>query len=54
MKSITFLTLCLGHLLSSFGQTPKSDIKLSSLIKLALGGQGIGLTFEPRVSNNMK
>jgi hypothetical protein len=55
IKSITFLTLFLGHLLSSFGQTPKSDIKnkLSSLTKLDLGGQGIGLTYEPRLSNKM-
>jgi hypothetical protein len=53
MKSITFLTLFLGHLLSSFGQNPKSDIKLSSLTKLDLGLQGIGLSYEPRLSNKM-
>ena len=53
MKSITFLTLFLGNLLLSFGQNPKFDIKLSSLTKLDLGLQGIGLTYEPRLSNKM-
>jgi hypothetical protein len=53
IKSITFLTLFLGHLLSSFGQNPKSDFKLSGLTKLDIGGQGIGLTYEPRLSNKM-
>lgn len=53
MKSITLLTLYLGHLIASFGQTPKSGTELSSLIKLDGGGQGIGLTYEPRLSNNM-
>ena len=53
IKSITFLTLFLGNLLLAFGQNPKFDIKLSSLIKLDLGLQGIGLTYEPRLSNKM-
>ena len=53
MKSIIFLTLFLGHLFSSFGQNPKSDIKLSGFTKLDLGLQGIGLTYEPRLSNKM-
>lgn len=53
MKSITLLVVFLGHSLFSFGQTPKSDTTLSNLIKLELGGQGIGPTYEPRLSNKM-
>lgn len=53
IRLITFLTLFLGHLPLSFGQDPKSDTKLSSLINLDLGGQGIGLTYEPRLANKM-
>ena len=50
-KSITFVSLLFGHLLSAFGQN--TDIKLSRLAKLDLGGQGLGLTYEPRLSNKM-
>ncbi|WP_152267991.1 hypothetical protein [Agriterribacter humi] len=53
MKSIAFLILYSGYILSAFAQTSASDIKLSSLIKLDLGGQGIGLTYEPRLSKKM-
>ena len=41
------------HFPLSFGQDPKSDTKLSSLIKLDLAGQGIGLTYEPRLVKEM-
>ena len=53
IKSILFLTLFAGQSLWSFGQDPKSDSKLSSFIMLDLGGQGIGLTYESRLSNKM-
>ena len=53
IRSITFLTLFTGQFLWSFGQDPKSDAKISSLIKFDLGGQGVGLTYEPRISNKM-
>ena len=39
--------------LGSFGQDRRPDSALSSLIMLDLGGQGIGLTYEPRLSNKM-
>ncbi len=53
IRSIIFLILFSGHFFSSVGQKPTSDTKLSSLIKLDLGGQGIGLSYEPRLSNKM-
>jgi len=53
MKRIIVLTLLLGFLDSSFGQTSKSDLKLSCLTKLDLGLQGIGLTYEPMLSNKV-
>jgi hypothetical protein len=53
MKRIIVLTLLLRFLHSSFGQTSKSDLKLSSMTKLDLGLQGIGLTYEPGLSNKI-
>lgn len=53
IKSIILLTLLASQFLLSFGQDPKSDAKLSSLLMLDLGGQGIGLTYERRLSNKM-
>jgi hypothetical protein len=53
MKRIIVLTFLLRSLHPSFGQTSKSGDELSSLIKLDLGLQGIGLTYEPGLSNKM-
>src|SRR5687767_11166891 len=53
IKSIIFLSLFGVQCLWTFGQDPKSDSTFSSLIMLDLGGQGIGLTYEPRLSNKM-
>lgn len=53
MKSIAFLILYSGYTLSAFAQTSASNIKLSSVIKLNFGGQGIGPAYEPRLSGRM-
>lgn len=53
IKSIIFFTLLACKFLWSFGQDPKSDSTLSSLITLDLGGQGIGLSYVPRLSNKI-
>lgn len=53
MKSIAFLILYSGYILSAFAQTSASDIKLSILIKLNFGGQGIGPAYEPRLSRKV-
>ena len=53
MKKIILLAIILGFMTSSYGQTPIPETKLSSLTKLDLGLQGIGLTFEPRLSNTL-
>ena len=52
-KSLILLPLIACLFLGSFGQHRRSDSALSSLIMLDLGGQGIGLTYEPRLSNKM-
>ena len=53
IRSIILLTLFLGHFFSSAGQESKPGTQLSSLIKLDLGGQGLGLTYEPRLSDKI-
>ncbi len=45
-----FLLIILNQ---SFGQTDSSKQTLSHFTKLDLGLQGIGLTFEPRISNHI-
>jgi hypothetical protein len=51
MKKIILLTSIFSFLQSSYGQTTKSETKLSSIAKFDLGLQGIGFTYEPRISN---
>lgn len=47
----TFLfVLFAGILFSAFGQSPPSNRVLSNLVKLDLGLQGIGLTYESRLA----
>jgi hypothetical protein len=53
MKKIILLTCILGILYSSYGQKNKPDSELSSLAKIDLGLQGIGFTYEPRISNTL-
>jgi len=53
IRSIIFLIVFLSYSFSSVGQEPKPDTKLSSLIKLDMGGQGVGLSYEPRLSNKI-
>ena len=53
MKRIILLNIIIGSMISSYGQTPKPETKLTTLTKLDLGLQGIGLTFEPRLSNTL-
>jgi len=53
IKSTAFLVLFLYHFHFSFAQDTIPDTNLSSFFKLDLGGQGIGLTYEPRLSNKM-
>ena len=53
MKRIILLTNILGFMTLSYGQTLKPETKLSNLTKLDLGLQGIGLTYQPRVSNSV-
>ena len=52
-KSMLLLPLFAGQSLLSFGQDRKSDSTLSSLLMLDLGGQGIGVTYEHRLSNKI-
>ena len=53
IKSTAFLVLFLYHFHFCFGQDAGSDNNLSSFFKLDIGGQGIGVTYEPRLSNKM-
>jgi len=53
MKKIILLTLFSGSLNALFAQTSNTESTLSSLAKLDLGLQGIGVTYEPRLSNKM-
>ncbi len=53
MKTTFLLTFFLGFVQFSIGQTVSANTKLSSLIKIDLGLQGIGFTYEPRLSNKL-
>jgi len=53
IKSTSSLVFFLYSFYFSFGQDAKSDTTLSSFLKLDLGGQGIGLTYEARLSIKM-
>lgn len=51
MKVFIISIFFLGHITFSFGQTSTDDNKLRDLTKLDIGVQGIGFTWEPRLSN---
>jgi len=53
MNKIILLAFFLGFTCFSFGQTTASGDKLSSLTKVDIGLQGIGFTYEPRLSNKV-
>lgn len=53
MKKIILITALAGFMHHSFGQTVKPESTLSGLAKVDLGLQGIGLTYEPRISNKI-
>ena len=53
MKKLIVLTFLIGFKHLSFGQTASSDTKLSSLAKVDFGLQGIGFTYELKLSNKV-
>lgn len=53
MKKIIIVTLFSGFLHASFAQNPNNELKLLSMAKLDLGLQGIGATYESRLSDKM-
>ena len=53
MIRLFLLTLFLSQNIFPFAQNSKDDSTLRSLIKLDLGIQGIGFSFEPKLSNKM-
>lgn len=53
MNKIISIAFFLGFACFSFGQTTASGDKLLSLTKVDIGFQGIGLTYEPRLSNKV-
>jgi hypothetical protein len=53
MKRLTALAIIMGLFNSSYGQQLPNDTKLTSLIKADFGFQGIGLTYEPRISKKV-
>lgn len=53
MNKIILLTFLLGFTYFSFGQSTATETKLLSLTKVDLGFQGIGFTYEQRLSNKV-
>ena len=53
MKKLILLTSFLCFLNVTYGQKNKTDTTLSSLAKIDLGLQGIGFTYEARISNHL-
>src|SRR6476620_4748581 len=53
MKKIILLICGLGLLYTSYAQEMGVDSRLSSIAKIDLGFQGIGFTYEPRLSNSL-
>lgn len=53
MKSPILLLLILVQTIFTYGQKTKDENELISLLKLDLGLQGIGFTFEPRLSKKI-
>lgn len=53
MKKIILLVCGFGFLHTSYGQQLEINSRLSSIAKIDLGFQGIGFTYEPRLSNSL-
>ena len=53
LNKIILLTFLLGFTNLSFGQRNTSETNLTNLTKVDLGFQGIGFTYEPRLSNKV-
>jgi hypothetical protein len=53
MKSIILLTSIVTMLNVTYAQQVTNETNLSSLTKVYFGFQGIGLTYEPRISNKL-
>lgn len=52
-RIIILVTFLLVLIYPSFGQAAKSETELSSLAKIDIGLQGIGFTYEPKISNKI-
>jgi hypothetical protein len=53
INRVTLVIFLVGFIHFAFGQTTSLDPKLSSLTKVNFGLQGIGFTYEPRISNKI-
>ena len=53
MKKILLATSFLGFMHCIYGQSTSADTRLSTLTKLDFGLQGIGFTYEPKLSNKI-
>jgi len=53
MKKILTIILLMSHAFHTLSQNTFKDSSLKSLTKLDLGLQGVGFSYEPRISNKM-
>lgn len=53
MKKILIIILLTSHIFRASGQDASKDSSLKSLTKFDLGLQGVGFSYEPRISNKM-
>jgi hypothetical protein len=53
MKNLIILIILVSCGTRTLGQAPTADTALRTLTKLDLGFQGVGLSYEPRLSNKM-
>lgn len=53
MKNLSILIILLSSGMRAFAQQTPADTSLKTLTKLDLGFQGVGLSYEPRISNKI-
>ncbi len=53
MKSLIILITLLSCSICTFSQSSPADTAIQTLIKIDLGFQGVGLSYEPRLSNKL-
>ncbi len=53
MKKILIIILLMSQVFRTLGQDASKDSSLKSLTKLDVGLQGVGFSYEPRISNKM-